>query len=423
MGDRAALSRADRLSRASFALPQRIGITIPHNLSSSSNAATGQWSDDTFLDTLRRSGDPAADAAVAALIADGGLAAAGAAFKLLRANDTPLPPDAPQPLKDFMASSAGLPPHLDLARLSNGGRAFLRNALPSVVVLLASSLPRGYGAPCLCEILGISRDLERHPFGRLMGVVQLLINITETGAFQPNGRAIVTAQKLRLLHAGIRAIAERYRPKYTERFGVPVNHEDMLATIMGFSWLLIDGVRRLDLPLGDQEAEDLYYLWRVFALLMGIHPPGKPHDDSLIPATIAEAGTFYASYVRRNDTTAERNPYGVVLTQANLTMMTAMIWWPLRVIGVGWAPRIAMTELLAPEELARVGVSPLVGHTLIKAVLATILRFGRDVGVHTSFAARLSRLLLQGMVDLDRRGEVPFSIPMSQEDLRSAAFE
>jgi len=95
----------------------------------------------------------------------------------------------------------------------------------------------------------------------------------------------------------------------------------------------------------------------------------------------------------------------------------------LRVIGVGWAPRIAMTELLAPEELARVGVSPLVGHTLIKAVLATILRFGRDVGVHTSFAARLSRLLLQGMVDLDRRGEVPFSIPMSQEDLRSAAFE
>jgi len=404
-------------------MPQRKGITIPHNLSSSS-AATGQWSDDTFLDTLRRSGDPAADAAVAALIADGGLAAAGAVFKLLRANDTPLPPDAPQPLKDFMASSASiLPPHLDLARLSNGGRAFLRNALPSVVVLLASSLPRGYGAPCLCEILGISRDLERHPFGRLMGVVQLLINITEAGAFQPNGRAIVTAQKLRLLHAGIRAIAERYRPKYTQRFGVPVNHEDMLATIMGFSWLLIDGVRRLDLPLGHDDAEDLYYLWRVFALLMGIHPPGRPHDDSLIPPTIADAAAFYDAYVRRNNTTAEHNAYGVILTQDNLTMMTAMIWWPLRLIGLGWAPRIAMTELLAPEELARVGVAPLVGHGAIKAGLALILRLGRDVGVHTSFAARLSRLLLQGMVALDRRGEVPFSIPMSQEDLRSAAFE
>ena len=384
---------------------------------------TGRWSDDAFLDTLRRSGDPAADAAVAALMADGGLAAVGSAFRLLRANDTPLPPDAPAPLKDFMTSSAGLPPGLDLSRLPKGGRAFLRNALPSVVVLLASSLPRGYAAPCLGEILGISRDLERHPFGRLMGVVQLLINISDADAFRPDGRAIVTAQKLRLLHAGVRAVSARYRPDYPERFGVPVNHEDMLATIMGFSWLLIDGVRRLDLPLGHDEAEDLYYLWRVFALLMGIHPPGRPHDDSLIPPTIPDAAAFYQAYVRRNDTPAERNPYGVVLTRDNLTMMTAMIWWPLRLIGLGWAPRIAMTELLTPEELARVGVTPLIGHRVIKTGLALVLRLGRDVGVHTSFAARLSRLVLQGMVDLDRRGEVPFSIPMSQDDLRSAAFE
>ena len=195
-------------------------------MSSSSDAATGRWSDDTFLDTLRRSGDPAADAAVAALIADGGLAAAGAAFKLLRANDTPLPPDAPQPLKDFMASSAGLPT-VDPARLANGGRAFLRNALPSVVVLLASSLPRGYAAPCLSEILGISRDLERHPFGRLMGVVQLLINISEAGAFQPHGRAIVTAPEAaaaargRARHRGTLSAA---LPGTLRRAGQPRGH-------------------------------------------------------------------------------------------------------------------------------------------------------------------------------------------------------
>ncbi|MEO5818900.1 MAG: oxygenase MpaB family protein [Vicinamibacteraceae bacterium] len=392
-------------------------------MSSSSDAATGQWSDDAFLDALRRSGDPGADAALAGLIGDGGLPAVGTIFKLLRANDTPLPPDAPAPLKAFMAASAGLPPDLDLARLANGGQAFLRNALPSVVVLLASSLPRGYGAPCICEILSISKDLERHPFGRLMGVVQLLINISDADAFQPNGRAIVTAQKLRLLHAGVRAIAGRYRPNYQERFGAPVNHEDMLATIMGFSFLLIDGVRRLGLPLGTEEAEDLYYVWRVFALLMGIAPPGRPHDDSFIPPTIADAATFYGAYVRRNDTSAERNADGVMLTQDNLTMMTAMIWWPLRLIGLGFAPRIAMAELLTPEELARVGVRPLIGHNVVKAALALVLRLGRDVGVHTSFAARLSRLILQGMVDLDRHGEVAFSIPMSQTDLRSAAFE
>jgi hypothetical protein len=385
--------------------------------------ATGRWSDDDFLDTLRASTDPAADAAVASLLADGRLADVGAVFRLLRANDTPLPATAPPPLQAFMASSAGLPPDLDRARLANGGAAFLRNALPSVVVLLASSLPRGYAAPCICEILSISKDLERHPFGRLMGVVQLLIDISDADAFEPAGRAVVTAQKLRLLHAGVRAIAARRRPHYRERFGPPVNHEDMLATIMGFSWLLIEGVRRLGLPLSDQEAEDLYYLWRVFALLMGITPPGRPHDFSWIPPGIADASAFYDAYVRRHDTTAERNPSGVVLTQDNLKMMSSMIWWPLRLAGLGLAPRIAMTELLTPDELARVGVRPLIGHHVAKAILALILRLGRDVGEHTSFAARLSRLILQGMVDVDRRGEVAFSIPMSQADLRSAAFE
>jgi hypothetical protein len=158
-----------------------------------------------------------------------------------------------------------------------------------VLVLLASSLPRGYAAPCLCEILSISRDLERHPYGRLMGVVQLLINISDADAFDGTGRAVVTARKLRLLHAGVRSIAERYRPGYQARYGVPVNHEDMLATIMGFSLLLIDGIRRLRLPLADEEAEDLYYLWRTFAVLMGIHPEGRPQDDSLVPATLADA--------------------------------------------------------------------------------------------------------------------------------------
>jgi hypothetical protein len=382
-----------------------------------------KWSDDSFLDTLRRGVDPEADATVARLSADGGLASVGAMFKLLGANDSALPADAPAELQAFMAASAGLPPHLDTDRLPRGGLAFLRHSLPSVVVLLASSLPRGYAAPCLCEILSISRDLERHPFGRLMGVVQLLINISDANAFLPAGKAIVTARKLRLLHAGVRALAAKYRPHYEARFGPPVNHEDMLATIMGFSYLLIDGLRRLDLALRDDEAEDLYYLWRVFALLMGIHPPGRPHDDSLIPATIGEASTFYAAYVRRNDTGPDRNPYGVVLTQDNLKMMRDMIPFPLRLLGLGWAPRIAMTELLAPEELARVGVSPLIGHALIKACLGLVLHVGKDVGEHTSFAARLSSRILQGMVDLDRRGEVSFSIPSSQADLRSAAFE
>jgi hypothetical protein len=383
----------------------------------------GKWSDDAFLNELRRVGDPPADEAVSSVIAGGEGQAIGPLFRVLQANETPLPADAPQPLADFMAASAGLPPEIDRTRLTRGGDAFLRNALPSVVVLLASSLPRGYAAPCLTEILSISRDLERHPFDRLMGVVQLLVNISDADAFQPAGRAIVTAQKLRLLHAGVRSLTARYRPHYAEKFGVPVNHEDMLATIMGFSYLLIEGIGRLDLRLDRAEAEDLYYLWRVFALLMGIHPDGRPHDDSFIPATLAEAAEFYASYVRRNNTMPDRNRYGVVLTRDNLKMMEGLLPPPLRRVGLRHAPRICMTELMTPEELARVGLTPLPGHALLKTLLTAFLWLGQEAGEHDRFAARLARLLLQGMVDVDRRGEVSFSVPLSRLGLRGSAFE
>ena len=384
---------------------------------------TGRWSDDVFLDSLRQVGDPPADAAVRGLLEDGGGRAVGAIFGMLKANDTPLPADAPRPLRDFMAASAGLPPGLDLERLQRGGQAFLKNALPAVAVLLASSLPRGYAAPCLCEILSISGDLEHHPFRRLMGVVQLLVNVSDADAFRPDGRAIVTARKLRLLHAGIRAIAAQSRPHYQRSFGVPVNHEDRLATIMAFSSLVVEGLHALHLGLAARDAEDFYLLWRTFALLMGIHPEGQPHDESFIPATLEQAAEFYRSYVRRNNTMPDRNPYGVTLTRHNLDMMQRMLPSFPRLPGLGYAPRILMTELLKPEELARVGCAPLPGHGLLKAGLALVLRLGQLFGEREPFAARLARLLLQGMVDVDRHGRVSFSIPFTRLDLNGPAFE
>ena len=382
-----------------------------------------QWSDDRFLDVLRESGDPLADGAVARLRDEGGSRAVGQAFRLLQGNHTPLPANAPEALATFMREAGGLPDGVDLARLRSGGRAFLRNALPSVVVLLASSLPRGYAAPCLTEILSISGDLARHPYDRLMGVVQLLVNISDGDAFSDDGRAIVTAKKLRLLHAGVRALADQYRPAYRARYGMPVNHEDMLATIMAFSYLLIDGIERLGLTLPSAEAEDLYYLWQVFARLMGIHPAGRPGDASYVPASLAEAGEFYASYVRRTNTPAASNPAGVALTQANLAMLQRLLPPAARVLGAGLAPRLFMTELLTRDELARVGVTPLPGHRLLKTLVTVVLRAGQWAGECDALVDKLGHLVLQGMVAVDRRGEVEFSIPFSRLDLRGPAFE
>ena len=381
-----------------------------------------KWSDDRFLDSLRQQGDAQADLAVRRLMEEREVRAVNEVFKTLRADDAPIPDDAPAPFREFAEATRGLPSWADRGRLARGGDVFLKHAFSSAVVMLASSLPRGYAAPCLCRVLSISRDLATHPYQRLMGVIQLLVNVSGKGAFEPDGRAIVTAQKLRLLHAGVRTLVPRFRPGYEERFGVPVNHEDMLATIMGFSYLVIEGLQRLGLPLSDAEAEDLYYVWRVYAQMMGIHPEGKPDDDSYIPASVEEAGQFYASFVRRQDAGPAENPYGLVLTQDNLAMMRDLLPKPLRLL-LGLAPRLAMSELMTPAEMARVGVRPVAGHGLLRAVFGLILRVAQGFLDVVPFSTRLATLIFQGMIDTSRAGEVEFCIPVSLTTLRSTSLE
>jgi hypothetical protein len=381
-----------------------------------------KWSDDRFLDTLRQQGDPQADLAVRRMMEEREVRAVNEIFKTLRADDAPIPADAPAPFREFAEATGRLPSWADRSRLARGGEVFLKHASSSAVVMLASSLPRGYAAPCLCRVLSISRDLQTHPFQRLMGVIQLLVNVSSKGSFEPAGRAVVTAQKLRLLHAGVRTMVPRFRPGYEEKFGVPVNHEDMLATIMGFSYLVIEGLQRLGLPLSDAEAEDFYYLWRVYAQMMGIHPEGKPDDDSYIPASVEEAGAFYDSFVRRQDTGPAENPYGLVLTQDNLDMMRDLIPKPLRLV-LGLAPRLSMSELMTPAEMARVGVQPVVGHGLLRGVFGLVLRLAQGFLDVVPFSTRLAALIFQGMIDTSRGGEVTFCIPVNRMTLRGRSLE
>jgi hypothetical protein len=379
-----------------------------------------KWSDDRFLDGLRRQGDPAADQAVARLIAEGGPTAVDSVFWTLSSGDDPIPEDAPAPFREFVAATGQLPPGVDPARLNRAGKIFLEYASTATIVLLAGSLPRGYGARCLCEILSISRDLQNHPYDLLMGMAQLLINISNPDAFTHQGRAVATARKLRLFHAGVRTLVPRFRPGYRERFGVPVNHEDMLATLMAFSYLVIDGLRRLKVGLTDEQAEDFYYLWRVYAQLMGIHPEGRPEDDSLIPATVAEAAEFYASYVRRQNTGPLDNPYGVALTRDNLALMEDLIPKGLPALGFRYAPQICMTELLTPQELARIGVCPSTNQRVVKGVLSVILRVAQGLMDAVPFSSRLAIVIFQGMVGVDRGGAVTFTIPIAMRQLRGS---
>ncbi len=382
-----------------------------------------RWSDNAFLDSLRRQGDELADRTVEKLIAGHGIESVNHLFQIMHVNAERLPAGTPPPVVRFFEETAGLPGWVDRDRLRHGEEVYFEHAFPVALTLLAKSLPEGYSAPNLAKILHMSGDLETHPYKRLMGVLQMVVNVGGRGGFDPGGRAIVTAQKLRLLHAGVRHVADRVLPDYRATFGVPVNHEDMLATIMGFSYLVIEGIERLGIELSSEDAEDLYYPWLVFAQIMGIHPPGRPEDGSLVPQDMAEAGVFYDAYSARHFVESAGNPEGVVLARDNLRMMQDMMPKFLRALGLGVIPRIYMNDLMTREACARVGIKPVAGHSILKWLLHRVpgwlQRVADDAPGHSAEA--LSRLLFQGMIVKAWNGEVHFLVPDSIAALRRLA--
>ncbi len=376
-----------------------------------------KWSDDEFLDQLRQEGDDLADEAVIRLHEDHGIERVNQIFQVLRADHEPLPEDCPMAFREFMEATDEPPAGFDIERMNRGADVFQEHVFPAAVTLLASSLPSGYSAPCLSRILTVSNNLGTHPYRRLMGVLQLVVNISQMVPTDEDERTHLTARKLRLLHSGIRFIIPKYRPEYREQYGEVCNHEDMLGTVMGFSYLVIDGMRRLGVGLTDEEAEDFFYLWRPFIQMMGIHPPGQPQSQEYVPASVAEAAAFYESYVRRNYADAEDNPDGVYLSRVNLEMMRELIPQPLRLLGLGDAPRIAMQELLGEEGMRRVGIQPfadLSHHRKIFDGLVHLIE--KLVGeIHHHLIGNIGLLVFQKMINVNRGGEVQFIVPENLE--------
>ena len=120
---------------------------------------------------------------------------------------------------------------------------------------------------------------------------------------------------------------------------------------------------------------------------------------------------------------AADNPDGVRLTADNMAMMKRLIPWPLRLVGFGWAPRIATQALLGEEGLKRVGLRPIPGHKVLKGLLHRGLRLVQgsmdDGPAH--FSDHLGRVVFQHMIDKSRGGEVTFLIPDSMEAVRRLA--
>lgn len=370
------------------------------------------------LDRMARTGDPLADDMLEVATFNGDVPKISAIFKSFAADVSQMPADAPAEFKEFVTCTSNLPLGTDIARAGRGAGVMLQSATLCALALLLKSLPSGYASPRLANVLHMTQNLEQRPYRRALGVLQMLVNISQPTSFRDGGAAVVTGQKLRLLHAGVRRVVRKSLPEFEARFGTAISQLDMVFTVMTFSVHVIDGLKALGVEWTEQEASDYFYLWQKYGELQGIDPEWMPDSPE-------DGRAFCEAYGAREFANATDNAPGVSLTRADLEMMRGLIPKPMRWLGLGRAPDVYMLRMLGEEAAARVGVVRLRRHFwtdwLVMQLPVLWQKLWRNIAPEQEAHDRISRLFFRTLIVGAWGKEVRFLVPENLQDLRKLA--
>ncbi|WP_053406265.1 oxygenase MpaB family protein [Persicobacter sp. CCB-QB2] len=235
---------------------------------------------------LRLLADPLADEAIAPIV-EGGyaqIAKVNALFDQLKSNKHFPEDQIPDYLKTYFAHTSSLPDFADPQLIAKGERFFQQHGTLISMLLLLKSLPATYACGLGAEVLHRTGQFEMQqknlqPFvRRLMETSQFVLDIMADGGLGKKGKGIRSIQKVRLMHAVVRArILKDPAGWEVDHFGMPINQEDMLGTLLSFSVFPLMGLEQLGIALKDEEVEAYLHVWKVVGHLMGVQPELIPH--------------------------------------------------------------------------------------------------------------------------------------------------
>ncbi|HEY2749534.1 MAG TPA: oxygenase MpaB family protein [Polyangia bacterium] len=393
-GDETAASVARTEGAHAPASGDGAGPTMPARLPS------GAWNP-AFLAAMRNEGDALADAVVREIFNEGDQAAVDDVFAKITRSDEPIPPGLPKRALAYFESTAALPPWADKEQIATAQRMFTRDGWATAAALFTSSLPQAYAARNGARVLIGTTGMIMHVERRIFETAQFVFDVLDEGAFGPAGRGLRAAQKVRLLHATIRHLTLRQAGWDPRAWGVPINQEDLAGTLMTFSCVVLDALRKLRVGYSDDEREAFLHAWKVVGHFMGV-------DERLLPRDVADGDALMESI---RTTEWQASPEGAQLAAALVKMMQSFL--PGRAFE---GLPIAMMRELAGDHCADLLSLPPAGWTrrLVHAAedLDQLLGKGDDHSLVGRLLADASHKLMEGLVGAFREGkQTKFRIP------------
>ena len=273
--------------------------------------------DDAFLDRMRQTIDPPADEVAKALDEPARRQVADLMKKrqMWDADGEPAR-QLPETIRAYMKKASALPAWRDEALVDEAQQFFLLYGLASSTLLACASLPQCYVMKYGTEVLAYTKFLQVHPTRRIRETAQMVMDVMVPGGLRPGARGIRATMKVRVMHAIVRHMimndphspANPTDQDQRAKFGLPINQEDMVYTLMTFSYVVIGGFRTMGYDMTDRQREGYIHCWNVVGSLMGI-------SEELLPARFEDAAELFEAIQRRQHGQSDA---GVRLTEALL---------------------------------------------------------------------------------------------------------
>lgn len=358
-------------------------------------------------------GDPPADRLIAELFDDGGRESVAQLMRDLLTHEWVADNEVGRRAEAFLTgervSGASSTIGGVEAAVAAGQAVFAEHGPEILLILGTYSLPAAYAAANGVKVLRQTDYLTRQPLRRLLETSQFVVDVMLPGGLGPEGHGVRSAEKVRLMHAAIRHLI-LHRPDHpwdAERLGIPINQEDMAATLMTFAYIPADGLHRLGVRLAPEEQASYLAAWREVGRIMGVTPELLPHSFS------------QAEQITRA-IQDDQVLHGVPAGDPAWADGRAMAGPLLEVLESKTLPGVpsALMRMFLPADVADgLGVPRrLVSDALVRGIARFFGMFDRVVLERFARRSRVLRAasmsLIQGLIDWDRGGErEPFRLP------------
>lgn len=227
-----------------------------------SRLETGLWQGDApmdaFVDAVFRSGQPSVH---------------WQQFQRALAN---LAPGVSSPVSEYpelqalLESARHLPFEVDWEKADRGARFIHGVGTLATDVLRDMALMGGYLMASFNQTLVLTGDLEKGAASRLANTSQWWLKVTNLQANRPGQTGFAATLRVRWIHAMVRRHVQALPEWNAATHGLPINQVDMAATYLGFSGVMLLGLRKSGIHVSKENSLAVMHLWKVIAWQMGV---------------------------------------------------------------------------------------------------------------------------------------------------------